>query len=248
MFLWNLVHTDTAPVRAFNAVQAEKLFDFFVSIGRGRPDPAALQRAAADEVRRHTALSDLEAAVGATVSGATAMQWRNAGRFMQAAEHAELLTSALARRTERLSTSRRIGLVGSPLACPRTYAVLETFGAVVCDLQPLGSVWPGPGNTADNVEAILAATATDASCPRVTPSAAHRAGIVKRLVDARCDLVLCQLAQTDDTFGWEVPRLFAELTDHGIACVNLGFRDPDPPVAWLDQAASSIARALEARS
>ncbi len=248
LFLWNLVHTDSAPVRAFNAVQAEKLFAFFVSIGLAWPDTAALQRAAADEVRRHAALKDLQEAVGVTVSGATAMQWRNAGRFMPAAGHAELLTSALAQKTETLPAGRRIGLVGSPLASGRTYAVIETFGSLVCDLQPLGSVWPGAGNTADDLDAILVAMAKDASSPRITPSAAHRAGLVTRIINARCDLVVCQLAQTDDTFGWEVPRLFAELGEHGIACVNLGFRDPEPPAAWLDQTASTIARALEARS
>ena len=247
LFLWNLVHTDSAPVRAFNAVQAEKLFAFFASIGLARPDPAALQRAAADEGRRQAALGDLTAAVGVTVSGAHAMQWRNAGRFMQAAEHARLLTSALNQGAGTVSAGRRIALVGSPLACPRTYAVLETFGSIVCDLQPLGSVWPGPGNTSGDLETILSAAAADASCPRITPSAAHRSGIVKSILDARCDLVVCQLAQTDDTFGWEVPRLFAELAGHGITCVNLGFRDPEPPAAWLDRATSIIAQALEAR-
>jgi len=244
LFLWNLVHTDSAPVRRFNSIQAGKLFDFLEATGLVRPDEASLKSASVEEIRRSRALH----AMAGAVSGSTAFRWRNAGRFMGAGEHADLLEAGLAQNSDSHPAGLRIGLVGSPLASAPTYAMLEAFGQVVCDLQPLGSVWPGPGNLAASLEDVLARTAADSSCPRISPATAYRAAMVARLVEARCELVVCQLAQTDDTFGWEVPRLFDELKAQGIACVNLGFRDAAPPRAWVDEAASKIVKALEACS
>lgn len=70
--------------------------------------------------------------------------------------------------------------------------------------------------------------------------------MVKALVDVRCTLVVCQLSQTDDTFGWEIPALASELAAQGMTLVNLGFRDARPDDAWLQAASQQIAQALEA--
>ena len=245
LFLWNLVHTDTRPVQDFNRIQAEKLFAFLAVVGLTRPDDHSLADATEAEARRAAALVQMRDAVGVTLSGATAATWRNAGRFMRADDHAGLLMAALGLPAETLA-STRIGVVGSPLACPRTYRMIEQFGTVVCDQQNFGQMWPGPGNAAPTLDGILRATAADASCFRITPTSAYRATLVRNLVDARCSLVLCQLAQTDDTFGWEMPALFAELGAHGITCLNLGFRDAKPDAGWLAQASQSIRQTLQA--
>lgn len=247
LFLWNLVHTDTPAVHAFNLIQTEKLFAFLQPIGLSRPTPAAITEAAAAETGRRKALDLMQAAVGISLSGATAFRWRNAGRVMAAGEHARLIGAALSDSLESPPDGVRLGLVGSPVASVSTYDMLETFGPVVCDLQPWGRVWPGPGNTGRDLDEILVATASDASCPRITPTTAHRAAMVEALVGARCDLVVCQLAQTDDTFGWEIPGLAADLAARGIAFVNLGFRDAEPDAAWRERAATLIANALEAK-
>lgn len=243
LFLWNLVHTDTPAVRTFNRIQADKLFDFFESLGLKRPQDADLVAAAASESRRADTLGKVQHAVGVTLSGTTAALWRNAGRFMSASEHADLLLDALAATTEPLPPPERIGIVGSPLSCARTYRMIEGFGTVVSDQQAFGQMWPGPGNRKPGLDEILAATAADASCPRISPTSAHRTALVQSLVDAGCTLAVCQLAQTDDTFGWEIPALFSELSACGIACVNLGFRDAQPNDAWLDDASKVIAEA-----
>ncbi len=246
LFLWNLVHTASAPVRCFNQVQAGKLFDFLASIGLPRPGEASIAAASAHEQSRRTKLAALERAE--TIPGSVAMRWRNAGRFMAAQDHARLLGEALAEppAADELPKAR-LGIVGSPLSSMAVYATFERFGRVVADLQPWGQVWPGR-DAAPNVEAILTAAAADPFCPRITPANAHRRALVAAAVAGRCDLVICQLAQTDDTFGWEVPALATDLAAEGIGFINLGFRDAEPDTKWLDHAAGLIAAALEARA
>lgn len=245
LFLWNLVHTATPAVERFNNVQAEKLFDFLAGIGLERPTPSTISDASVAETERREGLDHLQANVGSAVAGSTAMRWRNAGRFMTAAEHAQLLNAALPVVSEKAAGTRRLGIVGSPLECEQTYALFETFGTVVADIQPWGTDWPALGNTGATLEEILRLTAADPACPRITPTSAHRVAIVEALVAARCDLVICQLAQTDDTFGWEIPQLAKDLADKGIAFINLGFRDPEPDASWLAQAKAGISAALE---
>lgn len=248
LFLWNLVHTATPAVERFNAIQAEKLFDFLEAAGLSRPTPQAIAEAAQAECARRDALTRLHAKTGTALSGLTALRWRNAGRFMPAMEHAQLLDAALSRTDGTSPGGLRLGVVGSPLACTATYAMLEKFGPIVCDLQPWGSVWPGPGNAESTMAGILRATAADPSCPRITPSTAHRAAMVAALAEAGCELVVCQLAQTDDTFGWEIPALAADLAAKGIGFVNLGFRDAEPDETWRGRAERLIATALENRA
>lgn len=246
LFLWNLVHTASAPVRSFNQVQAGKLFDFLASVGLSRPTEASIAAAAIHEQNRRNRLANM--AQDDAVPGSVSMRWRNAGRFMPAQEHARLLADALAQPQQGFAETAtvRLGIVGSPLDSGATYAMIERFGPVVADLHPWGEVWPGQISS-PNVEAILGAAAADPFCPRITPTNAHRLALVEALVGARCDLAICQLAQTDDTFGWEVPALAADLAAAGIGFVNLGFRDAEPDHKWLDHAAGLISSALEAR-
>lgn len=240
LFLWNLVHTATPAVERFNAVQAEKLFDFLDRIGLRRPDEQAIAQAAAAEARRREALERLATA---GVSGTIAMRWRNAGRFMPATEHADLLDAALAVAERTEGRGLRIGLTGSPLASTASYEVFERFGTIVCDWQPWGAVWPGPGNSKADLPDILRLTAADPSCPRITPTTAFRTALLEAVEEAGCELVLCQLAPTDDTFGWEIPALAHEFERRGIAFVNLGFREPDPET-WHARAAALISAKL----
>lgn len=249
MFLWNLVHTSTPAARAFNQTQSDKLFAFLAGVGLRRPSSDDVAGASADEAARADALERLDAAMGETVSGETALRWRNAGRFMSATDHARLIAQALSGDvTAKAISGPRIGIVGSPLACAQTYAMVETFGPIVCDLQPWGQVWPGKANTAFGVDAVLEAEAANRFCTRISPPSEYRKAMVEALVAAQCDLVLCQLSQTDDSFGWEIPNLQADLADKGIAFLNLGFRDPEPDARWRDNASKLLAKALEGRS
>lgn len=248
LFLWNLVHTDTAATRRFNQVQADKLFGFFEAIGLERPEAEKIATAAAHERARANALLQLNAARERGLGAATAIRWRNAGRFMPAELHAKLLEAVLADPQPASNQSpARLAVIGSPFLSVRSYAALDALGTVACDLQPWGDMWPGSGNGCETLEELLVATSADWSCNRIVPTSAFREGIIDRTAAAGCDVVICQLAQTDDTIGWEVPALAAAFAARGTAFVNLGFRDPEPGEPWLEAAAKAISAALEAR-
>lgn len=242
LFLFNLVHSRAAAAQKFNRVQCDKLVDFLIQIGLKRPDPGALSAMADLSQRRGEAL---EAAV-ATVPSAVVTQWRNAGRFMSAAAHADLLERAISdfKRADRAGP--RLGLVGSAMDDQAFYSMLDRVGVLVADLQAYGQFWPGTWEQESDREAMLDSLAGDPSCPRIVPPQSHRQSLVERLVAARCDLVVCQLAQTDDTFGWELPALRAELAAQGIRFVHLGFRDHRSDADWLAEAERKLVEALEA--
>lgn len=248
LFLWNLVHTDTEPTRHFNRVQADKLFGFFEAIGLRRPGPAQISAAIADEKMRAASLVKLSEAREQGVPAAQALRLRNAGRFMPASKHDELLKAALSLIEKTPAAGRpRIGVIGSPLLSLKTYDMFDRLGVVTCDLQPWGDVWPGNFGDAKDLDELLVSTAADRSCHRIVPSEAYRQAILEATANAGCDVVICQLAQTDDTIGWEVPALAEAFSSRGTAFVNLGFRDPEPDEAWLADAAAAISAALGAR-
>lgn len=251
LVLWNLVHGKSDAIAAFNARQAKRLGEELAAIGGTAPaDGDALVRVMEAEHARTAALSRLETLVSGDsplVSGGEAMRWRNAGRYLEAGRHAALLDAACEEAASRQAgrSGRRIGLVGTALDDPRVYGAIESFGTIVCDLQPFGSVWPGPSSAAMPDE-VVRAEAGDPLAARARPELAPLEALVARLVRSRCDVVVAQYDQNDDTFGWDLPGLRDRLSAHAIPLVDLGFRDPRPDDAWLHTAQSRLAAALEA--
>lgn len=166
------------------------------------------------------------------------MRWRNAGRYLGAGEHARLLEAGVAASAGRTPRGgARIGLVGSPTADGWLYDLIEEAGTIVADPHPYGLAWPPPVPPAGptSLDAILRAATCNALDPRSLPVAAHRRAVVDACVAARCDLVVFQLDEHDDCFGWDLPAIRDSLEEAGIAAVDLGFRpgwdDPD----WREQ-------------
>ena len=250
LVLWNLVHGKSDAIAAFNDRQAQELGEELAAIGGIAPDGEGLAREQEVENARAEALTRLEALVSGDlprISGSEAMQWRNAGRYLEAGRHAALLDAACEEAASRRAgrTGRRIGLVGTALDDPRVYGAIESIGTIVCDLQPFGAVWPGPSSAAEPGE-IVRTEAEDPLAARARPELAPLDALVARLVRSRCDLVVAQYDQNDDTFGWDLPGLRSRLSACGIPLVELGFRDHRPDDAWLDCAQSHLAAALEA--
>lgn len=241
LFLFNLVHAASDPVRTFNDIQIEKLVSFLTAIGLDDPE-AGLAGATAQAVRRQRALGR----VSHSARGARAMVWRNAGRFLAPERHADLLEAAIVEDASP-PAPLRLGLVGSGLASADAYAAFAGFGDIVCDLQPFGQIWPGPWECEPSRAAMRDLMAGDPFCLRISPPQRHRQAMLDAIEAARCDLVLCQLAQTDDTFGWEIPGLAKALQARDIGFVNLGFRDAVPGPAWIERARKLIGQALETR-
>ena len=243
LLLWNLVHRESQPASAFNLAQAKKLGEELSADA----SYAELPSAAADETARRTALSaldDLRKADRKSISATQAFVWRNAGRYLPASDHGRLLELACkaAARWPKSKSAQRIGLIGSPVDSTAFHAMLDEVGNVVTDLQPFGEAWPGPTG-GETVVAMLQAEAGDRLCPRFEPATAYRDAIIDRCVADRCDLVVAQLDQNDDSVGWDLPSLERSLRDHGIPLVNLGFRDHRPDAAWLRSASETIAAA-----
>ncbi|MFZ2102645.1 MAG: 2-hydroxyacyl-CoA dehydratase family protein [Oricola sp.] len=244
LVLWNFVHRTTGPAHAFNRRQVERLI-VDLAAGLTMDDlESRLPHAVRDEAERAAALSGLDTlrkARGGSIAAVDAFRWRNAGRSLESADHARLLRLALEPAGgEARPSAPRIALIGSALDSLSFYETLDGIGAIVTDLQPFGEVWPGPpgGETLDD---LLAAVAADRFCPRTEPATLHREAIVRRCVEDRCDLVIAQLDQNDDSVGWDLPSLRRSLAEHGIPLVELGFRDHRPDGAWL---ASARARVL----
>ncbi|MHA6300002.1 2-hydroxyacyl-CoA dehydratase family protein [Devosia sp. CAU 1758] len=244
LFLFNLVHKSGTAAARFNQIQCDKLQDFLVRVGLSVPGAEALAAKAEHAARRQSALVALDA----VAPGALASRWRNAGRFLPVARHADLLETALQSSTPKPTGHPRLGLVGSPIVAPGFFDMLDTMGDLACNAQALGQVWPGPWEIEHQRNAMLAALADDPFCLRISPPGRHRQALLDAITAANCSLVICQLAQTDDTFGWEIPGLMAALAERGIGFVNLGFRDPEPDAGWLSHAAGRIAAALEPTS
>lgn len=244
LFLFNLVHAATAVARRFNGIQCDKLLDFLVGLGLARPDRARMTVAAANARRRAQSLIKASTAVTAGM----AARWRNAGRFLSTTLHADLLEQAISAAEMPQRSGPRLALVGSPIDAPEVYAMLDSRGALVADLQAYGHFWPGPWDEESDIGAVAAILADDPSCPRIVPPQRHRQSLVDRIVSARCNVVVCQLAQTDDTFGWEIPGLAAALAALGVTFVNLGFRDHRPDEQWLAEAQQKLCAALEVAS
>lgn len=242
LFLFNLVHSQATAAIRFNRVQGEKLVDFLRRVGLERPGGETMAAQAALSRRRDALLQN----AGAHASMSRCAQWRNAGRFMSAGAHVALLEQAVAGGAATPGPGARLALVGSAVDDPAVYAMLDSVGVLVADLQAFGQFWPGAWDLSSDMETMLSRLEGDPSCPRIVPPQAYRQSLVDRIVAAGCDLVVCQLAQTDDTFGWEIPGLKTALARQGIGFVNLGFRDHRPDAQWLGVARERVIEALEA--
>ncbi|MBR3369678.1 MAG: 2-hydroxyacyl-CoA dehydratase [Rhodobacteraceae bacterium] len=226
LVLWNLVHAPHA--HEFNMRQLETLWQH---LGSAPPTPDALSRAFQDEVARAQALEDLTECLRATnapVRAGTAMTWRVAGRWMAGGQHADLLRAALAPVAQAPRAAPRLGLIGAAITHTALYDMIDSYGAVICDMQPLVAAWPVDLPDHPTPDAILKAAASDRDCQRLVPPDAYTDTLIDRLLAAKCDAVICQLHPHDDVFGWDVPHITRRLNDAGIALVNLGFVDPVP--------------------
>ncbi|MEX1216111.1 2-hydroxyacyl-CoA dehydratase [Saccharospirillum sp.] len=232
LLLWNAEQGSTAAVLRFNQHQADKLVSQLVSLGDRQPDDAAIATAIEHHRSRCLALEELTAAQceqRPRLTGLDAFRWRNAGRYLEAEQFQALLRAALSgRESKPVRTGKRLGLVGSATDSEALYRVLDSVGILVADLQPFGRIWPGPVEGVTDSDSLLQAMARDPFCPRGHSSIDMINALADACAEARCDAVIAQMDQNDDTFGWDLPSLQQALTERGIPVINLGFRDFRP--------------------
>ncbi|MFZ7093766.1 2-hydroxyacyl-CoA dehydratase family protein [Primorskyibacter sp. 2E233] len=226
MYLWNLLHTDTAPVAAFNRAELERLTDHLVeTLGTGL-DPNRLSEAVKAERRRMDALHALPP------GGPDAFVARNAGRWLTPEAHGALLSDLSA------GEGPRIALVGTACDIPVMHALCEGLGQVVADLQDYGRLTEQPCRAAD----LLTEVAEDPLSPRAGPPARFTRALHDGIAGA--DLVIASVDRNDDSFGWELPGLRQAAAAQGARFLDLGFRPFRPDPAWQDDAKTRIAETL----
>lgn len=245
ILLWNFQLTRTAPAEAFNLSEARRLETALVAWGGTAWSEPRLRSAVADEADRRRALRALmERRSGGAIPGSAAMRWRNAGRYLSAKEHAHLLDEALAATADQPAQVKlRLELAGSPTASDALYRLIEEFGIVVADPHPQGQGWPPPHTADADLPMILRATAANPLDPRSLPVADHRQAVADACIEALCDLVVFQVDERDDCFGWDFPGIREALERQGIATLDLGLRPSEEYADWLDSAHRQIAAA-----
>lgn len=232
LHLWSLLHTEGAAAQRFNRTELDRLETALHKVTGQGIDAQALADAQAREARRMTSMARL-------AGHAQAFMLRNAGRWLDAAHHADLLDSL---PTPAVAGGRRIGIVGTACDLPVLQELAQELGHVAADLTPYGDLWPGnhagPALAGDLIDQV----ATHPLHLRANPASKFDQALAEGLRD--CDLVLAAVDRNDDGFGWDLPALTALCEARGTPLVMLGFRPFRPDTAWRDAARKKIAEVL----
>ncbi|PJE31447.1 hypothetical protein SAMN06297129_1644 [Pseudooceanicola antarcticus] len=232
LHLWSLLHSEGAAAERFNRTELDRLESALQQVTGQGIDTDALARAQQQEARRLAALARL-------ASHPQAFALRNAGRWLEAGHHANLLDSLPAPEP---ATGRRIGLVGTACDLPVLHQLAQELGHVAADLTPYGDIWPGNHAGPEGVGALIDSVATHPLHLRANPASKFDTALADGLEG--CDLVLAAVDRNDDGFGWDLPALSALCKARGTPLVMLGFRPFRPDAAWLEAARNKIAEVL----
>jgi len=229
LYLWNLLHTDSAPAERFNRRELERLTAHLEDTLGATLDPDRLADAVAAEARCAQALHALPP------GGPDAFVARNAGRWLPPDVHADLLG---AHAPDAGATGPSIVLVGSACDIPVLHSLCAGLGQITADLQDYGRIAPTARNSAD----LLRHIAHDPLATRASPPVRYTRALQEGTEGA--DLVIASVDANDDSFGWELPVLRRTVESRGARFLNLGFRPFRPDAAWQDMARTKIEEAL----
>lgn len=227
LHLWNMLHTDSAPVRAFNGGELTRFEDALADVLGLRCDDAAFEEAASAETERRAALALLPP------GGEEAFVARNAGRWLSASHHA-----ALIKPSAKAIAGPSIALVGTAFDVPVLHQIASEFGTVVADLQDYGRA---PALIRDRAD-LLDALALDTLHIRCVP--ANRFSDALRRGTSGADIVIASVDENDDAFGWEIPAIRASVEARNGTFIDLGFRPFRPDAQWQNKARARIAEAI----
>lgn len=251
LLLWNAEFGDTEAVHRFNLCQVQKLWQALADFGVTEPVEEALRDALGVRAEQLSLLRFLQEELtldSPRLSGTEALCWRQAGRYMSASQHLSALRGVVESLPSRQGQcGHRFGLFGSSTDAVSVYQVIDRHGSLVCDQQPIAEGWPGPDHGATaSVDDILRSIETDLMVSRGRSSVETLTALVAQYQQARCQTVIIQLDEHDDTYGWDIPLLTEMLAECGIQTLHLGFRALRPDDAWLTQAGNHIQQAVEA--
>lgn len=234
LFLWNLVHTDSAAAHRFNMLELANLRSVLSELGL-KDDDAHLAKILDQERKRRALVESL------VCSAADRFVFRNAGRWLTPGAHISALEQVSTQ--EPADGQRHVGLVGNANDLALMRELCGQFGHLSVDLQPFGDVWDYDIEAVSDAESLVRAIAQNPLHVRTSP--AENFGAVLRTRLAKCDLVVATLDRNDDSFGWEVPELKKFVKQNGGRFVDLGFMPFRPDRVWLAAARAQIQEVLQ---
>ena len=226
LFLWNLVHSSSAPASVFNGAELDRLKAHLMDTLGGQLDADALAEAVAGESRNAQALRDFAA------QGPDGFVALNAGRWMRPEDHAALVPPASA------MDGLKIALAGTACDIPVLHELCAEVGHVIADLQDYGRPSPQPTDAKDLLSEIVG----DPLAIRAVPPARFSRALLKGISGA--DLVIASVCENDESFGWELPGLRRAAEARGARFLDLGFRPFRPDADWEDAVRSRIREVL----
>jgi len=210
VLLFDLLHSDTADARAYNADRARDLSARLTSLA-GRPNRAdELREAIANANRSRAAARRLHALRGARplIAGADALPLLGAFWQLEPERYASLANAAADELARGVPLEgRRVVVAGAPVDTPVLHAAVEKEGAVVvAELSPFGSCGTSADvEVADDPFPALAnhygRESIDARLP--VDALMHK---LDELLDAAQAVVLSQPSD-DASYGWDYPRI-----------------------------------------
>jgi benzoyl-CoA reductase/2-hydroxyglutaryl-CoA dehydratase subunit BcrC/BadD/HgdB len=216
VLLFDLLHTDGADARAYNAERAHALSTVLASLAGRQTEPHDLRREIANANRARAAARRLNAlrTDAPRIAGVDALPLL--GAFWQLdperyVARTEAATDSLAGRPTL--EGPRVLLAGAPVDSTALHAAIEADGAVVvAELSPFGS---GGVSTDIEVSDDPFAALTEHYRRESIDARLPVQALMRRLDDALATVaaVVISLPPHDESFGWDYPRV-RELLAH----------------------------------
>ena len=255
VLLFDLLHSASAEVPAYDAARARALLDELAALSQHVPTPDDLRRAigAANAARAAARRLDAWRHHEPRLTGLEALPLL--GAFWQLAPEryvalASAASDAIAARAP--IDGPRVLLAGTPVDSPTLHAALESHGAiVVAEVSPFGAGVAGDDvDTATDPLIAIADRYRRSSIDARTPVTVLERSIENAL--AGIDVVIVSLPPDDASFGWDYPQLRRLLERRSVPHAVLR-HDPAQPAAVDDRAhvaallARVVSRQREAR-
>jgi len=254
VILFDLLQSEAAGVRAYDAERTRALFDelSFVSGRRPSVDNLKLEIARANQARAAARGLVAFRRIVPRVTGAELFSLLAAFWDLEPERYVAVVNSAASAFAQRSALSGpRVLLAGVPVDGPELHHAIESHGAiVVAEVGPWGTGAPGDDVRVDDDPFLALADKYRAEAIGARTPAASLRRHIEQMLDG-VDAVVVSLPPEDAVFGWDYPVLRDMLQARGLPHVCLRgdqYQTPSPQEhAELDAMVAAASRLQEAR-